>query len=171
MTICEGFAGVGEGELCDARQECAPGLSCSKFPGRAFPGACFPYCRDDADCSPRSHCGQIGATTAVGICTVPCDPIALSGCPGGLLCAWYSGVALPSLVVTYAATCSVPGGGPAGTPCTATTPADCQPGTTCVANVCRNLCDLSMPASCATGTCTALPAPSLDGARPIGACM
>lgn len=166
-TVCERFGSALEGELCNTRTECAPGLSCARLPGRPFPGMCVRYCRTDAECAGDDRCVQIDAALDIGLCDKACDPITGGGCPPMLFCHFFSTRVLPSRAIEYVSVCSVPGGAPSGTPCTQ--PSECQMGTTCLSDVCRAVCDRSAPA-CASGTCRTGGAPADIGGRGFGFC-
>jgi hypothetical protein len=166
-TVCERFGSALEGELCNTRTECAPGLSCARLPGRSFPGMCVRYCRTDAECAGDDRCVQIDPAFDIGLCDKACDPITGGGCPAMLFCHWFATRVLPSRSIEYVSICSLPGGAPAGTPCML--PSECQMGTTCLMNTCRTICDRSAP-MCPSGTCSDPRAPGGVGDREFGLC-
>jgi hypothetical protein len=129
--------------------ECQPGTSCLSMTGwPAGLHVCFQYCSKHSDCTLLGA----GALCVLGsayfnLCTLPCNPLAQTGCPNGTQCTIYNSTTLA------ATNCVPPGPQTAGQTC-ATHP-DCGPSLICVAKVCAPLCVVGSDGCSSPKTCKA----------------
>lgn len=152
---CSMRGAASEGELCDTSADCAPGLNCGKFGGRAPPGTCVPYCGTAADCASGRSCSQMSPPIAgLGLCSALCDAVAQTGCPAGTACFVFPVPSVPDGAVTLGSACSAPTGLAEGATCAR--PRDCGPGLTCAdlggGLVCAPQCVVG-GAACVSGSC------------------
>ena len=158
-------AGTGKaGDACELPTDCGAGLSCYEAScASGLVGMCKASCASDADCGANSRCQRISCgETDSAICTVPCDPRpgATQTCPAGRACKLLSSEVTDCACVSG----TVDDGG------TCNNNDVCKAGFICTTEqankVCRPMCRLDQPATCAAGrTCTAVP-----GLRTYGSC-
>jgi len=150
-------------DLSQQSDDCAPGNICLPPTVGDSIQYCFQLCSIDADCLGGVACGQRKLSSLgdlIGVCDPPydpcgidgtcCDPLGLSGCsaPRGvcLLVSPDQGGSQHSRTV-----CEFDHGGQKPTE-TCSSSRDCLPKTTCVNNICRQVCNTANP--CPSGDCT-----------------
>jgi hypothetical protein len=163
---CNPAGTKGHGSLCGAGSgACKPGTTCTSFSG--WPSglyACFQYCTKDADCAALgagSHCWVKGSYYF--LCTLPCDPVAQTGCPTGTQCSLYTSGALAGTNCTAVGTSKLGG--------TCAVHSDCVGSMVCLNKTCRQLCVVQGAYTCPSSTtCTGSPA-IMIGTTKYGVCL
>ena len=152
-------------DSCDNSKQfddCAPGNICLPPAVGDTTAYCFQLCANAGDCLGGVACGQRNLSSLsvlVGVCDPPydpcgtdgtcCDPLFLTGCPGGRACLLVS----PDLNSRHSRTmCDFSYGGlGVSQPCDSSR--DCLAKTTCVNHLCQQVCNTAN--ACPAGkTCT-----------------
>lgn len=177
VPVCTAGGMKKPGETCLDHDECAPGSQCFKFycdSTTASASMCLRYCVKDEDCIPGGRCMTgapvecMGKPVSYRLCSRPCDPVALTGCPKPLTCFLYADE-IPDCG------CPDPMNRTGGNGASCIDSRQCQPKFTCVneggaQGVCRELCRLpALADTCPTNTrCEMLKSPDL---KIYGACL
>lgn len=143
-------AGAGkDGDPCFMTADCEPGTQCLELLACGAK-VCQRYCRTNADC-PSGTCTNrvscMGKPTQYSTCALDCDPRGdgTSICKAGLRCLLFTG----EITRCDCATTRTKAEGEACDNLTS-----CQPGLICIGapnQVCRKICKLSEPTTCAAG--------------------
>lgn len=149
FTCIRQEASVGVNAACEATRDCEPGLGC------ASDGVCRSWCAlsepsgdagsSSADapaaCPEDSECLPFDARAALGMCSATCTVPDVEGSECGLIptsCGCESGETC-QVTATGKTQCGVPGARDAMDWCSSN--ADCGTGLSCVAQLCRPICD------------------------------
>jgi hypothetical protein len=144
---CETAGTALHAESCTSTNDCSSGTTCLSMAGwPVATEACFQYCNVDADCSAlaRGAFCRLSAAGAFNACTLPCDPLAQTGCPAQTQCSVYN---FGSIGGTN---CTGPGTVPQGQTCNSHF--DCVESMLCVSGSCQQLCVVGDNSPCGGAT-------------------
>lgn len=136
-----------EGEICTDTSTCQSGLECiDVLPDLIrIQKACVRRCATHNTCSsrPGSACTTDAQNVGIQYCSLSCDPLTQSGCPGGLACVVTRTGTTPDVPFT---TCRYPGTTEPGGTCTGLD--SCTAGHFCVGGTCKTYCDVNNNTGC-----------------------
>lgn len=168
--ICISPGDAALGETCTSFWDCAEALGCDRAGDQPY-GACATPCRSDDDCA-GTRCGALRTldgelSNLVGLCSLPCDPIADDGCGPGLACMLMMGQAFGTGLDFATPGCIPTGDADLGEHCEAQV--WCRPGLVCIGDTCRQACQLGAGACPPNWSCLSVN-PLLDETG-YGACF
>lgn len=182
LRECRTAGTVADGSLCDGATSCRVGSDCINVSSSpTVPVSyCRPFCASDAGCS-GGLCiidlvDAAGAPIPGGtVCTTPCNPARMTGCPTGATCDVFQETAAPMRLFTD---CRAPvGTRTQGLPCL--DPSECASGYTCLdvdgpgirGPECVHWCEVPSGRGCGPlEICLTFVTPIVIGGREYGVC-